>query len=94
MSLVFTTTLLEILSRHISDKIIICNDKDAPWITHKIKSAIRHNSKVYLKWIKRGKNHNDHDMVREVLHSTNKLIREAKQTYCEQAYKRSQTDVL
>ena len=30
------------------------------------------------------KNHNDHDMIREVKNSTNKLIREAKQTYYEQ----------
>ena len=52
MSLVFTDTLLEILSRHISNKIITCNDKDAPWITPNVKSAIRRNSRVYRKWVK------------------------------------------
>ena len=63
MSLVFTDTLLEIISRHISHKIITCNDNDAPWITPKVKFAIRRNSRVYRKWLKRGKNHNDDDMA-------------------------------
>ena len=39
---------------------------------------------MYQKWVKRGRNHNDHDNVREVQNSTNKLIREAKQIYYEQ----------
>ena len=44
MSLVFTDTLLSIFSRYISNNIITCNDKDAPWITSAVKSAIRRNS--------------------------------------------------
>ena len=81
MSLVFADTFLSILSQHISNKIITCNDKDAPWITPKVKSAIRRNSRVYRKWVKRGEKLNDHDKVREVQNSTNSLIRQAKQTY-------------
>ena len=73
MSLVFADTFLSILSQHISNKIITCNDKDAPWITPKVKSAIRRNSRVYHKWVKRGKKHDDHDKVREVHNSTNHL---------------------
>ena len=83
MSLVFTDTFLGILSQHIYNEIITCDDKDAPWITPKVKSAIRRNSRVYRKWVKRGKNHDDHYKVREVQNSTNSLIREAKQTYYE-----------
>ena len=81
MSLVFADTFLSILSQHISNKIITCNDKDAPWITPKVISAIRRNSRVYRKWVKRGKKHDDHDKLREVQNSTNSLIRQAKQTY-------------
>ena len=81
MSLVFADTFLSILSQHISNKIITCNDKDAPWITPEVKSAIRSNSRVYRKWVKRGKKHDVHDKVREVQNSTNSLIRQAKQTY-------------
>ena len=83
MGLVFTDTLLSIFSRHISNKIIICNDKDAPWITPKVKSAIRRNSRVYSKWVKRGRKPIDHDKVREVQNLTNKLIHDAKQSYYE-----------
>ena len=46
MSLLFTDTFL---SQHISNKIITCNDKDAPYITIRVKFAIRHNSRVHRK---------------------------------------------
>ena len=39
ISSVFTDTLLNIFSRHISNKIITCSDKDAPWITPGVKSS-------------------------------------------------------
>ena len=83
MSLTFTDTLMSILSKHIPHKIIKCNDRDAPWITSKLKTAIRRNSRVYRKWVKRGKHKNDFDQVRIVQNTTNKLIREAKQLYYE-----------
>ena len=81
MSLVFTDTLMSILSKHISNRIVTCNDRDAPWITPNVKTAIRRNSRVYRKWVKRGKKMNDFHQVREVQNITNKLIREAKQLY-------------
>ena len=83
MSLVFTDTLLSIFSRYISNNIITCNDKDAPWITSVVKSAIRRNSRVYRKWVTRGRKPNDHNKVREVQNSTNKTICEAKRSYFE-----------
>ena len=43
MVLVFTDILLFIFSKHITNKIVTCNDKDAPWITPEVKSAIRRN---------------------------------------------------
>ena len=81
MSLVFTDVLLDIFSKHISNKIITCNDKDAPWITPKVKSAIRRNSRVYRKWVQRGRISGERDNVREVQNSTNKLINAAKRTF-------------
>ena len=83
MSLIFTDTLLNTFSKHIPNKIITCNDKDAPWITPVVKSAIRRNSRIYRKWVKRGRNVSDHAHVREIQNSTNKLIREAKRSYFE-----------
>ena len=83
MSLTFTDTLMSILSKHIPHKIIKCNDRDAPWITPKLKTAIRRNGRIYRKWVKRGKHKNDCDQVRIVQNTTNKLIREAKLFYYE-----------
>ena len=69
------------MDKQISYKIITCNDKDAPWITPEVKTAIKRNSRVYRKWVKRGRNTNDLDNVREVRNSTNKFIKEAKLAY-------------
>ena len=81
MSLVFTDTMLNIFSKFISNIIITCNDKGAPWIiTPDGKTPIRRNSRVYSKWVKRRRNANDHGNVREIQNSINKLIREAKRS--------------
>ena len=83
MVLVFTDILLFIFSKHITNKIVTCNDKDAPWITPEVKSAIRRNSRVYRKWVQRGRIPTDHDKVREIQNSTNKLIRKTKCSFYE-----------
>ena len=55
MSLVFTDVVLSIFSKHIDNKIITTNNKDAPWITPTVKSAIRRNTRVYEKWVNKKK---------------------------------------
>ena len=62
MSLVFSDRLIEIFSRHIPNKVITCNNRDAKWITPKLKTAIKRNTRIYRKWVKRGRNENDHQM--------------------------------
>ena len=74
MSLVFSDKLMEIFSKHISNKIITCIDRDAPWITPKLKPAIKRNTRVYRKCVKRERVENDHAKVHEVQNITNKLI--------------------
>ena len=71
MVLVFTDILLCIFSKHITNKIVTCNDEDAPWITPEVKAAIRRNSRVYRKWVQRGRIPTDHGKVRETQNSTN-----------------------
>ena len=66
-----------IFSKHISNKIIICNDRDAPWITPVLKTAIKRISRVYRKWVNHGRKFEDYDKVRKVQKSTNKLVKEA-----------------
>ena len=69
------------MSTNISNKTITCNDKDAPWITTSLKTTIKRNSRVYRKWVQHGRNPTEHQNVRDVQKSTNKLIKQAKQTY-------------
>ena len=42
----FTLTIMSVMSRFIPNKIIMCNDKDPPWITPEIKTAIKHKHRV------------------------------------------------
>ena len=72
---------MNIMAKHISNKFITCNEKDAAWITPEVKTAIKRNSRVYKKWVTRGRHPCDHDKVREVRNSTNKIIKEAKLVY-------------
>ena len=83
MALVFTDTVLNIFSENIPNKIVTCHDKDAAWITPEVKSAIKRNSRIYYKWNKRGRRPEDRAKVTEVQNKTNKLIKEAKNSYYE-----------
>ena len=69
------------MAKHISSKIIICNEKDAAWITPEVKTAIKRNTRVYRKWVNRGRNPCDHEKVREIRNATNKYIKEVKLAY-------------
>ena len=46
---IFSETFLDVISKHIPNKIITCNDKDEPWITQEVKTAIKRISRVYRK---------------------------------------------
>ena len=67
--------------KHISNEIITCNDKDAPWITPQVKTSIKRSTRVYRKWVKRGKNPGKYKNVREVQNISGKLINQAKKIY-------------
>ena len=83
MALVFTDTVLDIFSRNIPNKIVTCHDKDAPWITPQVKAAIKRNSRIYSKWNKRGRKPEERTQVVETQNQTNKLIKQAKNSYYE-----------
>ena len=80
-TLVFTDTILDIFSKNIPNKIVTCHDRDAPWITPQVKTAIKRNTRVYSKWNKRGRKPEDRPKVAEVQKVTNNLIRESKNSY-------------
>ena len=79
-SLLFTDVFFGIMAKHIPSKIITCNEKDVPWITSKVKTAIKRNHRVYREWVNRGRN-SDLNKVREIRTATAKLIKQAKLAY-------------
>ena len=79
--LLFTYVFLDIMRNDILSKIITCNCKDAAWITPETKTAINRNSRVYKKWVRRGRTLGELDKVRDVRNVTSKFIRKAKSSY-------------
>ena len=77
----FTENLLKVLSLHMPNKIIKINDKDAPWITPELKSAIRRKHRVFRKYVRRGRSHEDWKTVKEIQAENSKKILNAKNSY-------------
>ena len=50
----FPKSLIDILSTHIPNKFITCNEKDPPWMTSQLKTAIKCKHRVYNKYVKCG----------------------------------------
>ena len=55
MADVFTATIYSILSLNVPNKVVKFNDKDAPWVTAEVKTAIRRKHKVYRKFLHHGR---------------------------------------
>ena len=78
----FTSTIMGVMSRFIPNKIITCNDKDPPWITPEIKTAIKRKHRVYNdKYVRRGRRPDEWDNVRLIRNDTSKMITIAKDNY-------------
>ena len=78
---IFTDTLFSVFSSHIPNEIITCNDKDPPWITPELKSAIRRRHRVYRKYVQRGQRKEDWNQVKDIRNETSKMIINAKEKY-------------
>ena len=81
MAVSFTDNLLRILTLYIPNKTIKINDKDAPWITPKLKSAIKRKHRAFRKYIRRGRNHDDWKTVKKIQAENSKKILDAKNSY-------------
>ena len=71
-------SLMTIFTRSIPNKTITVNDKDAPWVTPEVKSAIRRNYRTYKRWTDRGKPPTGKRHVQDIQLITNNIISEAK----------------
>ena len=81
MTSVFTTSVMDIMLRYIPNKMIKCHDKDPPWITPEIKTAIKRKHRVYNKYVRRGRKSEEWEYVRVIRNETSKIITDAKETY-------------
>ena len=68
------------MTKYIPNKNVTVNDADAPWITPKIKTAIKRNHRVYRKWKANGRNPEGKGYIKGVqtisnIHKTKTKIR-------------------
>ncbi len=80
---IFTKVITDIMSKYIPNESTTINDADAPWVTPKIKTAIKRNHRVYRKWKSNGRKPEGKDYVKQVQQITNNLIQVAKIKYKE-----------
>ena len=81
MADIFTNITYSILSDNFPNKIIKCNDKDPPWITSELKTAIKRKHRVFKRFLDRGRRQEDWNLVKEVCNETSKMITNAKENY-------------
>ena len=77
----FTKTLYAILSLYIPSETIRINDKDPPWLTSELKTAIKRKHRLYRRFIRRGRNQEDWNLVRNIQLENARKIIEAKDKY-------------
>ena len=81
MADIFTDNLLSTLSANIPNREIKCNDKDPPWVTPALKTAIKRKHRLHRNFVRRGRNTADWERVRAARNKTSKLITSAKEKY-------------
>ena len=78
---IFTEKLSEVFSLFIPNKIVKFNDKDQPWITPQLKTAIKRKHRIYSKFVQNGRKQEDWNRVKNVQSETSRLIASAKNEY-------------
>ena len=66
------------MDTYIPNKIVTINEKDAPWVTPDVKTALRRNKRVYKKWVLKGRISADKPKVQNIQNETNRIIILAK----------------
>ena len=81
MTHLFTSKCVRIFSEFIPNKTITCDNRDPPWMTPSLKSAIKRKHRVYNKYVRRGRKPDDWEYVRTVRNQTSSKITQAKDEY-------------
>ena len=77
----FTILIMDLMHRFIPNQMIRCDDRDPPWITPKLKMAIKRKHRVYNKYVKRGRKPDEWEYVRQVRNDTSAMITNSKDNY-------------
>ena len=78
----FTEIILSIIADNVPNRVITVNEKDPPWITKEVKTAIRHKHGIYNKYIKSGSKQENWEQVKKIVRNqTTHLIDDAKENY-------------
>ena len=72
---------MTVLNKHIPSKIFTFSDRDPPWMTWEIKTAIKVKHRVYKKFNNRGRNRADWERIRMLINETTRLGDAAKDNY-------------
>ena len=81
MTRIFTNEIYSILSAYIPNRVVKFNDKDPPWISNDVKTAIKRKKRIYKKFVSSGKSREDWELFKRVRNDTLKLINKVKETY-------------
>ena len=77
----FTILIMDLMHRFIPNQMIKCDDRDPPWITPKLKTAIKRKHRVYNKYVERGRKPDEWDHVRQVGNETSAMVTNTKDDY-------------
>ena len=78
---IFSNTVLNILNNYISHEPKICDDRDPPWLTTKIKELISQKNKLYSRIKKRNNCFLNKQLLHSLQQNLSKLIENAKHKY-------------
>ena len=81
MTDVFCNTLMTVLNKHIPNNIFTFSDRDPPWMTREIKTAIKRKHRVYKRFNGKGRNSAYWERIRILINETSRLLEAAKDDY-------------
>ena len=73
--------LLNIYSNYIPNKTVLCDDKDPPWMTNGIRTAIEMKNNACKEYIRSGLRHNYYVRLENLTIELSNLIRDTKTEY-------------
>ena len=60
---IFSSLFLGVMKTSIPNKMVTIDDRDAPWVTPEVKSALNNNRRIYASWVKKGRPAADYPRV-------------------------------